>query len=226
MWLERFFCEIDGGAREPASRLWCGFFTCEPRFAASPLIFAENWRELGWHAPCLVLPRKGRHMKKGSLGFLGFVLAAAVWSAKARADEEVVNDEQLDLSLTLNEPFDPAPSYVDFERQYLERSARSSRNALIGTSVAMAVGAAIYFPLVINCIDFSTVEGSSPKCGRGAEAGIITSTILLTGGAVGTIVTGIMYGVRKGKMRRLDDRAKNGRGRAVRFDADRGSFVF
>lgn len=90
----------------------------------------------------------------------------------------------------------------------------------------MAVGAAIYFPLVLNCIEISTPEGSPPKCGRGADAGITTSAMVLTGGMVGTIVTGIMYGVRKGKIRRLDDRAKYGRGRAVRFDTDRGSFVF
>jgi hypothetical protein len=165
-------------------------------------------------------------MKTSSLGYLGFVLVAAVWSAEARADAEVVNDEQLDLSLTLNEPLDPALSYVDFERQHLEQSALRSRNALIGTSVAMVVGAAIFFPLVVNCIEIYAPEGSPPKCGRGAEAGILTSGMVLNGGMVGTIVTGIMYGVRKGKIRRLDDQPKYDRGRAVRFDTERGSFVF
>ncbi|MFW2390155.1 MAG: hypothetical protein ACN4G0_17595 [Polyangiales bacterium] len=165
-------------------------------------------------------------MKKLSLGFFGFVLVAGLWSGQARADEADASDQELDLTLTLDEPVEPALTYLDFERTVLEESARRSRNALIGTSAAAAVGAALFFPLAANCIEISLVEGAPPKCGRGAEAGVVISTMVLTGGMVGTIVTGIMYGVRKGKLRRLDDRAKYGRGRAVRFDADRGSFVF
>ena len=114
-------------------------------------------------------------MQKFSLTFLGFVLVSSLWSGEARADEEVANDQQLDLTLTVDEPADPTLSYVDFERKHLEESARRSRNALIATSAATAVGAALFYPLVLNCIEFYPVEGSPPKCGRGREVGITIS---------------------------------------------------
>lgn len=83
-----------------------------------------------------------------------------------------------------------------------------------------------YYPLAVRCIVVYAPEGSPPACGRGAEAGFITSAFVLGAGFFGTIVTGIMLGVRRGKLRRLDDRHRQQSSPAVSWDPDRGRFVF
>ncbi len=48
------------------------------------------------------------------------------------------------------------------------------------------------------------------------EAGI--GSPLFSGGLIGVLITGIMFGVRKGKLRRLDDRIAYQKSRAIRWD--------
>jgi hypothetical protein len=164
-------------------------------------------------------------MRTSPLLLLGFIVAAGAFSREAHA-EEPAQVEHPDFTLVIEEPADRELLYYDFKRQQLEESARRSRNALIGLGATLAVGAAVYFPLAVRCIVVYAPEGSQPACGRGAEAGFITSGFVLGAGFFGTIVTGIMLGVRKGKLRRLDDRHRQRDLRAVSWDPDRGRFEF
>jgi hypothetical protein len=49
---------------------------------------------------------------------------------------------------------------------------------------------------------------------------------LFVGGLTGVLVSGIMFGVRKGKLRRLNDRMAYEKSRAVRWDPASSRFVF
>jgi hypothetical protein len=49
---------------------------------------------------------------------------------------------------------------------------------------------------------------------------------LFIGGIIGVMITGIMFGVRKGKLRRLNDRIAYDKSRAVRWDPAASRFVF
>ena len=92
----------------------------------------------------------------------------------------------------------PPKPYDEYKREELEQSSRRSRNALIGTSAATVVGTALV--------------------GIGYP--------LFIGGIMGVMITGIMFGVRKGKLRRLNDRIAYDKSRAVRWDPAASRFVF
>ncbi|MGB3050726.1 MAG: hypothetical protein WBB42_06985 [Polyangiales bacterium] len=69
-------------------------------------------------------------------------------------------------------------------------------------------------------------QGSDLVCPtRGYEAGLTIGAMTFWGGLVGTLTIGIMLGVRKGKMRRLEDQIALGKSGAVRWDPGRSRFV-
>lgn len=110
----------------------------------------------------------------------------------------------------------------------LERKARRSRNALIGTSVATALGLAVAIPAAATqCGSVERPNGDDDyECSRTGEALLGISSPLVVGGLTGMLITGIMLGVRKGKLRRLNDAQRPGRMRALEWDSHRGRFVF
>ncbi|MEM9728822.1 MAG: hypothetical protein AAF997_09570, partial [Myxococcota bacterium] len=132
---------------------------------------------------------------------------------------------------------DPAPSpqltYEEFKVQELERKARRSRNALIGTGAAAAFGLIIAIPVAATQCD--TVTRSDGKedyeCSSAGDALLGVASPFIVGGLTGVVITGIMLGVRKGKLRRLNDGIRYDRNgyagaRAFRWDETRGKFVF
>ena len=159
-------------------------------------------------------------MHKLTIAFFVLVFVTGALTTCAAAQDAGVSQEDSGLVIWIEEPPDPALAYENFARLEIERDIRRSRIALISTSAAVVVGAAVFYPLVLNCIEYFPTEGAPPRCGRGAEAGATTAGVVMSAGVVGMVVTGIMLGVRKSKLRRLDDT------RAVSFDPDRGTFVF
>jgi len=129
--------------------------------------------------------------------------------------------------LTLEAAPEPRISYEEFKVQELERLALRSRNALIGTSVAAAVGLALVIPAgATQCNSVEKTNGDdSYECTRAGNALIGAGSPLVIGGLTGAVITGIMLGVRKGKLRRLND-AFVPNARAVQWDERRGRFVF
>ncbi|MGB5366881.1 MAG: hypothetical protein WBM75_07325 [Polyangiales bacterium] len=134
-----------------------------------------------------------------------------------------------ELDLTLQSDAGPGYklTYEEYRVQELERGARRSRNALIGTSVAAAVGLALVIPATSGQCDSVVVDGKDEwNCTRAGDALLGVGSPLVFGGLTGAVVSGIILGVRKGKLRRLNDSFHYPSTRAVRWDERSSRFVF
>lgn len=166
-------------------------------------------------------------MKQLTAIIAGLVAAFGSLAAGAHAQDAIIVDVPTQSSVTRVQAPEQAPTWEEYRYKRLQASARRSRNALIGTSAATAVGFAMGLGFGAKCTEYVTPVGSDRLCTtRGQEAGLTIGAMMFTGGAVGMLTTGIMLGVRKGKLRRLDDQARVGKSRAVRWDLARSRFVF
>jgi hypothetical protein len=160
-------------------------------------------------------------MRTLSVATLVALMTTALGSS-ASADDEIV--------LWLPEPNpEPELAYQEFQLEELERKSKRSRNALIGTSVAAAVGLALVLPAASSQCESVELNGqSSYECTRTGDALIRAGSPLVIGGLTGAVVSGIILGVRKGKIRRLNDSfaASSSKKRAVQWDERKGRFVF
>ena len=153
---------------------------------------------------------------------LAFSLAASLGAPEARAEETL--DLKLDPELA---PEPPPLTYEDYKLEELQRTAKRSRNALIGTSAAAAVGLALVIPAASGQCQSVDVGGKSEyECTRAGDALLRTGSPLVIGGLTGALVSGIILGVRKGKIRRLNDTFAPTKSRAVRWDERSSRFVF
>lgn len=159
-------------------------------------------------------------MRNPSVTALTLALLSAFSTTSARAQEE------LDLTLQPDTAAGYKLSYEEFKIQELERTSLRSRNALIGTSVAAAVGLALVIPASGQC-DSVQVNGEDQwKCTRAGDALLGVGSPLVFGGLTGALVSGIILGVRKGKLRRLNDSLAYPKARAVRWDERSSRLVF
>ena len=145
----------------------------------------------------------------------------------APAEEEL--DLQLTPALTLTPESAPGYqlTYEEYKLQELERTALRSRNALIGTSVAAAVGLALVIPAASSQCESVEVAGEKEyQCTRAGDVLLRVGSPLVIGGLTGAVVSGIILGVRKGKIRRLNDSFSPTKSRAVRWDERSSRFVF
>jgi len=176
-------------------------------------------------------------MRQVALSMLGFVLVTGVSFDGVAAQEQIVTDTPSASSTPAGEapvvdapPGEAAPlqkSYEEYQRDTLEKSARRSRNALIGTAAATVVGTALVFPALANqCFRFNVTGTTNVRCTTAGKAMLGIGWPLFFGGMTGVVVTAIMFGVRKGKLRRLDDRMAYEKSRAVRWDPVGSRFVF
>jgi len=158
-------------------------------------------------------------MSTRTLSLIVVILASVLPVGAARAQEQET------LRLSLEPAAQPQLTYEEFRIQELERGALRSRNALIGTSVAAAVGLALVIPAWGQC-ESTDVNGKDEyDCTRAGSALYGVGSPLLFGGLTGAVVSGIILGVRKGKLRRLND-SFSPRARALRWDERSSRFVF
>lgn len=163
-------------------------------------------------------------MKQLAIGALVFGLVAGALDGRATAQDEVVTEAPA-------APSTQAPSstssYDEYKRDRLEETSLRSRNVLIGTAAATVVGAALVFPALANqCVSFELNGTTQFQCTSGGRVMLGFGYPLLIGGSIGVLVSGIMLGVRKGKLRRLNDRIAYEKSRAVRWDLASSRFVF
>jgi hypothetical protein len=102
----------------------------------------------------------------------------------------------------------------------LEQKARKTRNALIGTSAATVVGGSLIG--IAQTQRYDSGPGYRTKAGKGL---LVSGVALFSGGLIGALVTGIMLGVQKGKLRELQ-RAHYGEPLRVQWDLARSQLVF
>ena len=119
-------------------------------------------------------------------------------------------------------------SYDEYRRNELQFLAKRSRTALISSSAAAAVGAALVAPaLVAECVRVTSSSSfDDVRCSSTGKALLGVGIPVLVAGVVGIIISGTMFGVRKGKIRNLDNRIAYERSSAVRWDPSRALFEF
>jgi hypothetical protein len=153
------------------------------------------------------------------LASLMLAVAVIASTSGARADAE--------LELRLGNVPASELSYEDYKLQELQRTARRSRNALIGTSAVAAVGLALVIPATSGQCQSVEVGGESDyQCTQAGDALLRVGSPLVLGGLTGAVVSGIILGVRKGKIRRLNDSFSPTKARALRWDERSSRLVF
>jgi len=170
-----------------------------------------------------------RAMRRLPLGILSLALSIAAFESGARADAPIITDAPAS-SNQLGYVTRPSTSYDDFRQRELHESSRRSRNALIGLSASTVVGAALLFPgLIRQCylIQANSLGTTDElRCSPAGKALVGVGWPLFIGGSMGVLISGIMFGVRKGKLRRLEDRMAYEKSRAFRWDPRISRFVF
>lgn len=169
-------------------------------------------------------------MRTLALGILSLALSIVALETGAHADEPIITEAPAS-SNQLGYVTRPSMSYDEFRLRELRESSRRSRNALIGLSATSAVGAALLFPgLIRQCyvvqVNYLTGSDEEIRCTSAGKALVGIGWPLFFGGVTGVLISGIMFGVRKGKLRRLEDRMAYEKSRAVRWDPRTSRFVF
>ncbi len=166
-------------------------------------------------------------MNQLTRGMFVVALVTGAFVDGATAQDAIVSEPPAASSMQVGQPHSRPQTYEEYQRDELMRSSRRSRNALIGTSVATAVGAAFLFPgLVRQCYVIDFQHTTEVRCTTAGKALVGIGSPLFWGGATGVLITAIMFGVRKGKLRRLNDRMAYEKSRAVRWDPAGSRFVF
>jgi hypothetical protein len=171
-----------------------------------------------------------RAMLRFSTGVLSLALSIVAFETGARADEPIITEAPASPS-QLGYVAQPSTSYDEFRQRELQKSSRRSRNALIGLSATAVVGAALGFPGSIRqcyvvVVNYSTGPNEEVRCTPAGKALVGIGWPLFSIGVTGVLITGIMFGVRKGKLRRLEDRIAYEKSRAFRWDPHTSRFVF
>ncbi len=122
----------------------------------------------------------------------------------------------------------PRISYDEHRRNELEFLAKRSRIALFSSSAAAAVGVALVTPAAVNeCVRVASSSSfDDVRCSATGRTLLGLGIPLLVAGALGIIISGTMFGVRKGKIRNLEDRFAYEKSSAFRWDTSRTAFVF
>ena len=171
-----------------------------------------------------------RAMRTLAIGILSLALWIVASETRARADEPIITEAPAS-SNRLGYVTPPSTNYDEFRQRELHESSRRSRNALIGLSSATVLGTALLFPgLIRQCyvIQLNDLSGTTEelRCSPAGKALVGIGWPLFLGGSLGVVISGIMFGVRKGKLRRLEDRMAYEKSRAFRWDPRSSRFVF
>jgi hypothetical protein len=155
-----------------------------------------------------------------------FVLAVTLgtWllgSSGARAQETPT------ISIVEPEGQSTMLSYEEYRLRELHYLAGRSRTGLIvGASVTVA-GAALVTPALVNeCVRIASSSSFDDlRCSTRGKALLGVGIPILLGGVTTLLVTSIMFGVRRGRIRAIEDELEY-RKRRVGYDPAKGAFTF
>jgi hypothetical protein len=161
------------------------------------------------------------------LGFLTGALVLGFWSASATAQDATPSADE---PATIEYRAAPAvkPGYDEYRRDELERKVKRSRNALIGTSAAAVVGLPLWIAgAQTQCVQYDDGSGNTQtQCTTGGKVMLGIGYPLAIGGITGALVSGIILGVRKGKLRDAEARMRYSSSKRLRWDPFGSQFVF
>ncbi|MDH3654281.1 MAG: hypothetical protein OEN21_08440 [Myxococcales bacterium] len=155
------------------------------------------------------------------------VLFVFLCASLAQASTVAAHDPAIEAKATPTQ----APqriSYDEYRRDELEFLAKRSRIALFSTSAAAAVGVALVTPALVNeCVRIASSSSfDDVRCSATGRTLLGVGVPFLVAGVVGIIISGTMFGVRKGRIRRLEDRIAYEKASVIRWDPARTAFVF
>jgi hypothetical protein len=167
-------------------------------------------------------------MRRATIGILALLCASATSPGSATA-QDAAADALSEAPLPPEAKLPQARlSYDEYRRNELEFLAGRSRIALISTSVAAAVGGVLVAPaLVTECVRITSSSSFDDiRCSTAGKALLGIGIPILVAGALGVIISGTMFGVRKGKIRNLDNRIAYEKSSAIRWNPSRAVFEF
>lgn len=153
---------------------------------------------------------------------------AAIEPAATESAAPAQEPAEPEMAVEHKEPSEPKPTYDDYRREELERGVKRSRNALIGLSAAAVVG----LPLWIaggrtQCVSYEDGSGNTQTdCTTAGKVMLGIGYPLAIGGLTGALISGIILGVRKGKLRDLEARTKYSNSKRLHWDPYSSRFVF
>ena len=119
-------------------------------------------------------------------------------------------------------------SYLEYRRHELEYLSGRPRIGVISSSAVVAAGVALVVPAAVKeCVRVaSSASFDELRCTSAGKALLGVGVPLLVGGATAVLATAIMLGVRRGKIRHIDDQLAYEKHRAMRWDPERFAFAF
>jgi len=164
--------------------------------------------------------RKETVGRKLVLGMMLAGLGTLLQGASAQAEEQVsLKLESTHVAST------PATTANEYSLEQMDVRVRRARIGLISTAAAAVVGLPLFMAGIYHRDCFFTglfsLELEAKWCTPVASTGLV----LMLGGSVGMIATGILLGIRKGERRRLQ-KAHYGRPRKVQWDLASSRVVF
>ena len=121
-----------------------------------------------------------------------------------------------------------ALSYEEYRLRDLHYVAgRSRTGVIVGASVSV-VGVALVTPAFVNeCVRIASSSSFDDlRCSTRGKALLGVGIPLLVSGVTTLLVTSIMFGVRRGRIRAIEDRLEYEKRKSFHFDPARGSFAF
>lgn len=120
------------------------------------------------------------------------------------------------------------PSYEEYRLGQLHYLAGRSRTGVIVGASVTAVGIALVTPAFVNeCIRVASSSSFDDlRCSTRGKALLGVGVPFLVSGVVTVLTTGIMLGVRRGRIRAIEDRIEYEKRRAFRYDPVSGAFAF
>lgn len=166
-------------------------------------------------------------MKLTSLTFVVMIALASTARAQDATGTPAQSTDSTVVDAPPGYPTAQSPgSYEEYRKQELQRGIKRTRTALIITSASFAVGLSLVVPAFTsdNCVQNEFNDNF--RCTTTGKALLGVGWPFLAVGFWGALVSGIMLGVRKGKVRRLDEKIAYQSRAKFRFDPERGAFVF
>lgn len=155
-------------------------------------------------------------------------IGAAPASAQPASHESTEPSGSMSLVTATPQPSTSPPSWFERELEDTAMRIQRTRNALIGTSVGLAVGLILAGAALSQCESVPNFDGTDEyRCNDAGNALFATGGTIAGLSIIGMITSGAMLGVANRNKRQLQRDLRRGYyGRRLRWDVPKGALVF
>lgn len=171
--------------------------------------------------------RPMHRMVSVALSLSGALLIAAT-SASAQQGADEAQAGPATLIIQTPQPSAAPPPWFEQELEDASMRIQRTRNALIGTSVGLAVGIILAGAAVSQCESVPDLQGNDEyRCNNAGDALLTTGGTIAGLSIIGMITSGAMLGVAKRNKRQLQRDLRRGYyGGRLRWDVPKGALLF